>query len=457
MQQGAGGGEEVRAGAVLRRRQALRDPPHQVGEGDHQQDQETEDDAREGPAVAAQQPGDPGEAGEDAGRQRLHTGGGAAAVVDDPVPGAPVPGDRQHVVAVLPQRRGAEEGPGPRRAGTLREAGGGEGRPAPARRPPAPPPAAAHPRRRHGPAGRGARSGLRGSGRVMGGDPDMRGAADAKPIPAPGSATLCRRRARTAAAPADPGGGPMPDAARTDRSTGPAPRPPRPVGAAAARRCLPPARTAGAAAAALALVLLAGAAPGAGAAPRRGEPQATPPPAVGAPGLPSETPATFTPVTDSFDHERREVMIPMRDGVKLHTVILVPRGAERAPILLTRTPYDADALTTHLHSAHLGPILEGYDNATDVIVERRLHPGGPGRPRQVRLRGRLRDEPPPARAAEPDPGRPRHRHLGHHRLAGEERPRDQRQGRHPRHLLRRLPAADGAGPPAPGAARSRCR
>ena len=62
-------------------------------------------------------------------------------------------------------------------------------------------------------------------------------------------------------------------------------------------------------------------------------------------------------------------MIPMRDGVKLHTVILVPKGAKNAPILLTRTPYNANDLTTHAHSSHLGPILYGYDNATDVIVE----------------------------------------------------------------------------------------
>jgi len=62
-------------------------------------------------------------------------------------------------------------------------------------------------------------------------------------------------------------------------------------------------------------------------------------------------------------------MIPMRDGVKLHTVILIPKGAKRAPILLTRTPYDADKLTGHADSAHLGPILSGYYNATDVIVE----------------------------------------------------------------------------------------
>src|SRR6266702_8010861 len=95
---------------------------------------------------------------------------------------------------------------------------------------------------------------------------------------------------------------------------------------------------------------------------------AAPPPAVQT-TLPSETPAKFEPVTASFDHIRRDVMIPMRDGVKLHTVILVPKGAKGAPILLTRTPYDATDLTSHAHSSHLGPILSGYDNATEVIVE----------------------------------------------------------------------------------------
>jgi len=87
------------------------------------------------------------------------------------------------------------------------------------------------------------------------------------------------------------------------------------------------------------------------------------------PALPSETPARIEPVTDSFDYTKRDVMIPMRDGVKLHTVIIVPKGAKGAPILLTRTPYDASGLTSHGQSSHLGPILQGYDNATDVIVE----------------------------------------------------------------------------------------
>ena len=85
--------------------------------------------------------------------------------------------------------------------------------------------------------------------------------------------------------------------------------------------------------------------------------------------LPNETPQKFEPTNYGFDYVRREVMIRMRDGVKLHTVVLVPKGAKDAPILLTRTPYNANELTTHTNSSHLGPSLEGYDNATDVIVE----------------------------------------------------------------------------------------
>ena len=49
--------------------------------------------------------------------------------------------------------------------------------------------------------------------------------------------------------------------------------------------------------------------------------------------LPSETPDKLEPVTDSFDYIKREVMIAMRDGVKLHTVILIPKDAKNAPIL----------------------------------------------------------------------------------------------------------------------------
>jgi predicted acyl esterase len=64
--------------------------------------------------------------------------------------------------------------------------------------------------------------------------------------------------------------------------------------------------------------------------------------------LNAQTPA-LTPDIDGkyvapkagYDYDKRVVMVPMRDGTKLYTVIVVPKGAKNAPILLTRTPYNA--------------------------------------------------------------------------------------------------------------------
>jgi hypothetical protein len=64
-------------------------------------------------------------------------------------------------------------------------------------------------------------------------------------------------------------------------------------------------------------------------------------------GKPFEAPRT------GYDYERREVMIPMRDGVKLFTVIVVPTGASRAPIIFTRTPYNAAGRTRRTASPHM--------------------------------------------------------------------------------------------------------
>jgi len=84
--------------------------------------------------------------------------------------------------------------------------------------------------------------------------------------------------------------------------------------------------------------------------------------------LPNETPATFVPKVDSFDYTKREVMIPMRDGIKLQTVILIPRGAHRAPILLTRTPYGATSRIGKNESARLDALLDSNDVADDAIL-----------------------------------------------------------------------------------------
>ena len=67
----------------------------------------------------------------------------------------------------------------------------------------------------------------------------------------------------------------------------------------------------------------------------------------------SDIPAKFTAPTDHYDYIRREVMIPMRDGTKLFTVLMIPKGAKDAPILLTRTPYNAAGRTKRNASPHI--------------------------------------------------------------------------------------------------------
>ena len=110
------------------------------------------------------------------------------------------------------------------------------------------------------------------------------------------------------------------------------------------------------------------------------------------PPMQPDIPAFKAP-TEGFDYERREVMVPMRDGVKLFTVILVPRGAQHAPIILTRTPYHAASRARRYMSPHMLASLpmgdevfvsEGYirvfqdvrgkyDSEGDYVMTRPLH------------------------------------------------------------------------------------
>ena len=82
----------------------------------------------------------------------------------------------------------------------------------------------------------------------------------------------------------------------------------------------------------------------------------------------SETPATFVPKVESFDYTKREEMVPMRDGVKLKTVILIPRGATRAPILLSRTPYGATSRIAKSAASHLSALIGNSDAADDAVL-----------------------------------------------------------------------------------------
>jgi uncharacterized protein len=87
------------------------------------------------------------------------------------------------------------------------------------------------------------------------------------------------------------------------------------------------------------------------------------------PDYPSETPINLVSSSTGFGYEKRDVMIPMRDGVKLHTVIIVPKGAKDAGILFTRTPYSASGNFGQNASPHLGTSLEHGDSPVELIVE----------------------------------------------------------------------------------------
>src|ERR1700704_4642484 len=75
----------------------------------------------------------------------------------------------------------------------------------------------------------------------------------------------------------------------------------------------------------------------------------------------NDIPKTFTAPVAGYDYVKREVMIPMRDGVRLYTVIVVPKGARNAPMLLTRTPYEAAARSQRNRSPHMVTALSLFD------------------------------------------------------------------------------------------------
>jgi putative CocE/NonD family hydrolase len=65
----------------------------------------------------------------------------------------------------------------------------------------------------------------------------------------------------------------------------------------------------------------------------------------------NDIPKAFNNKFDNQDFTRREEMIPMRDGVKLHTILYLPKSAHGAPMILTRTPYNAAAATRSVSSS----------------------------------------------------------------------------------------------------------
>ncbi len=89
--------------------------------------------------------------------------------------------------------------------------------------------------------------------------------------------------------------------------------------------------------------------------------------AARAEGAGGDVPAKFTPPATQNDYDKRVMMVPMRDGTKLYTVIVVPKGATNAPIVLTRTPYNAKGRASRSDSSSM---LATLPLADEMFVKR---------------------------------------------------------------------------------------
>jgi len=82
-----------------------------------------------------------------------------------------------------------------------------------------------------------------------------------------------------------------------------------------------------------------------------------------APG--GDVPDKFVKPEIEKDYVKRVEMIPMRDGVKLYTVIWIPKGATGAPIVLTRTPYNA---AKHVRSENSSTLFNALPSEAESFV-----------------------------------------------------------------------------------------
>jgi len=95
---------------------------------------------------------------------------------------------------------------------------------------------------------------------------------------------------------------------------------------------------------------------------------------------PAVTPMTpdvvdkYDSVLPEADYVKRVAMVPMRDGTKLYTVIVMKKGTTGGPILLSRTPYDAKGSMSRMGSQHGVDILaamykEFYEDGYIIVQQ----------------------------------------------------------------------------------------
>jgi len=84
---------------------------------------------------------------------------------------------------------------------------------------------------------------------------------------------------------------------------------------------------------------------------------AAPPPSGRVTPMTPDVVAKYDPVLPEADYIKRTAMVPMRDGTKLYTVIVMKKGTTNGPILLSRTPYDAKSSMNRSPSQSVVDIL----------------------------------------------------------------------------------------------------
>ncbi len=84
--------------------------------------------------------------------------------------------------------------------------------------------------------------------------------------------------------------------------------------------------------------------------------------------------ASYDKVRPDADFVRRVEMVPMRDGVKLYTVVVFKKGTNAGPILLSRTPYDAKETAARTASQSVDEVLpamykEFVDDGYIIVIQ----------------------------------------------------------------------------------------
>ena len=83
---------------------------------------------------------------------------------------------------------------------------------------------------------------------------------------------------------------------------------------------------------------------------------------------------SYDAVRPDADFVRRVVMVPMRDGVKLYTVVVFKKGTKDGPILLSRSPYDAKGTAARTASQSVDDVLpamykEFVDDGYIIVIQ----------------------------------------------------------------------------------------